>query len=81
MATSRTYRQKARRLFIGYSKNRKRTARQTRKVLGQQLRLSPAHEASGVVGVFVCGAETTFLLNQFFHQCLSLSCNGYYHEG
>lgn len=34
----RTYRQKARRLFLKYSKSRKRSARQTRKVLGQQLR-------------------------------------------
>ncbi len=34
----RTYRQKARRLFLKYSKSRKRSARQIRKVLGQQLR-------------------------------------------
>ena len=33
----RTYRQKARRHFLAYSKSRKRPARQTRKVLGQQL--------------------------------------------
>jgi hypothetical protein len=34
----RTYRQKARRLFVAYTKNRKRSARQRRKALGQQLR-------------------------------------------
>jgi len=34
----RTYRQKARRQFLRYSKSRKRPARQTRKALGQQLR-------------------------------------------
>jgi len=34
----RTYREKARRLFVGYIKNRKTPARQRRKVLGQQLR-------------------------------------------
>lgn len=34
----RTYRQKARRLFLKYSKSRKRSSRQTRKALGQQLR-------------------------------------------
>ncbi len=34
----RTYRKKARRLFLAYSKSRKRSARQIRKVLGQQLR-------------------------------------------
>jgi len=38
MSKPRTYRQKARRLFVSYSKTRKRSARQTRKVLGQQLR-------------------------------------------
>lgn len=34
----RTYRQKARRQFVAYVKNRKRSARQRRKALGQQLR-------------------------------------------
>ena len=34
----RTYRQKARRLYLGHIKNRKRTTRQRRKILGQQLR-------------------------------------------
>lgn len=34
----RTYRQKARRLFVSYTKTRKRSARQRRKALGQQLR-------------------------------------------
>lgn len=34
----RTYRQKARRQFVAYVKNRKRSARQQRKALGQQLR-------------------------------------------
>lgn len=34
----RTYRQKARRLFVAYTKNRKHSARQRRKALGQQLR-------------------------------------------
>ena len=38
MPKPRTYRQKARRLFVGYSKTRKRSTRQTRKALGQQLR-------------------------------------------
>jgi hypothetical protein len=38
MSKPRTYRQKARRLFVSYTKTRKRSARQTRKVLGQQLR-------------------------------------------
>jgi len=38
MPKPRTYRQKARRLFISYSKTRKRSSRQTRKALGQQLR-------------------------------------------
>jgi len=38
MPKPRTYRQKARRLFVSYSKTRKRSARQTRKTLGQQLR-------------------------------------------
>lgn len=33
----RTYRQKARRLFVSYTKTRKRSARQRRKALGQQL--------------------------------------------
>jgi hypothetical protein len=34
----RTYRQKARRLFVAYTKTRKRSTRQRRKALGQQLR-------------------------------------------
>ena len=34
----RTYRQKARRLYVGFVKNRKHIARQRRKVLGRQLR-------------------------------------------
>ena len=34
----RTYRQKARRLYVSHVKNRKNTARQRRKALGQQLR-------------------------------------------
>ena len=34
----RTYRQKARRLFVSYTKTRKRSSRQRRKALGQQLR-------------------------------------------
>ena len=38
MAKPRTYRQKARRLFLRCSKKRKRSSRQTRKALGQQLR-------------------------------------------
>ena len=38
MPKPRTYRQKARRLFVGYSKTRKRSTRQRRKALGQQLR-------------------------------------------
>jgi len=38
MSKPRTYRQKARRLFVGYCKTRKRSTRQTRKALGQQLR-------------------------------------------
>lgn len=38
MAKPRSYRQKARRLFLRCSKKRKRSSRQTRKALGQQLR-------------------------------------------
>jgi len=34
----RTYRQKARRLYVSYTKTRKRSSRQRRKALGQQLR-------------------------------------------
>lgn len=34
----RTYRQKARRLYVSYAKTRKRSSRQRRKALGQQLR-------------------------------------------